>query len=342
MKKIMILRYLTYINMIEVGCYLLIHLLVLNYIEPAMTSVVLLMVCGINIWLIGNRHFQIAKYVILFVNLIQISTSTFIWFDYKAGFALYYFIMIPIVFLLFDYSIKAERNIIVAVIMLVLVLFNSAQGIDFKIDRLIFNEATYSFLYHLASGVVLIAIAALTWMFAYDAHIKQVNLNNLANTDGLTGVLNRRRFFEIAKITYAKAKKTERPFTLLIFDIDHFKLINDTYGHPAGDDVLREVASVAKRMLRKDDVIARYGGEEFAILLNGASLKDGLRVGESIRYIIKEHMFRKGHKHNIQMTISIGVASMASDEGGFESILKAADKALYKAKEGGRDMVLSP
>jgi len=124
-----------------------------------------------------------------------------------------------------------------------------------------------------------------------------------------------------------------------MFDIDHFKNINDTYGHIAGDYVLKEVAAVAKSRLRPDDILARYGGEEFAVVLPETELMGGVAIAEQLRQLIKEHTFEfEGER--IPVSASIGAAQLAPGHDAM-NLIKSADVKLYDAKRSGRDRVCS-
>jgi diguanylate cyclase (GGDEF)-like protein len=157
--------------------------------------------------------------------------------------------------------------------------------------------------------------------------------------DGLTGVHNKRFLLETLEREIPRARRHERPLTLLMLDIDHFKGINDNFGHLAGDYVLKELATALKSRLRPDDVISRYGGEEFAIVLPETPNEGGTKIAEELRHLIEEHAFTF-ETEEIKVTVSIGVAQLAEglDELAF---IKAADDRLYAAKRGGRNRVVS-
>ena len=158
-----------------------------------------------------------------------------------------------------------------------------------------------------------------------------------ATTDFLTQVANRASFDRALSDMVQDFYKRNYPFALLLIDIDNFKKINDTYGHQAGDYVLRELARVVKEQLRVRDLVARYGGEEFAVLLPGVTFSQAIRIAERIRQAIEKHLFRY-HNVEIPVTVSIGVAIMR--DGLDETFLvEKADKALYLAKRMGKNQV---
>ena len=159
-----------------------------------------------------------------------------------------------------------------------------------------------------------------------------------ARLDGLTRVFNRVTFFERVAQEVSYSQRQQSTFGLLLFDIDHFKKINDTYGHPGGDAVLCQVAARARAMLRLEDTLGRYGGEEFAILLRNSSLPGSLRVAERLRAEIADRPFEiEGHPP-VAVTTSIGVAIWATDVSQ-DTLVAQADEQLYAAKQAGRNLV---
>jgi two-component system cell cycle response regulator len=160
----------------------------------------------------------------------------------------------------------------------------------------------------------------------------------LATTDGLTGVLNRRTFNAELHGRLREAQRYNRPLSLLLLDVDHFKKVNDTYGHPAGDVVLRGIAALAQKQARETDVVARYGGEEMAVILPETDAQGAHTIAERIRKAAAaaSHATEQG---GVQVTLSIGLATWPGPGDSAEELVEAADKALYRAKQGGRNRV---
>lgn len=162
---------------------------------------------------------------------------------------------------------------------------------------------------------------------------------DLATTDGLTGALNKKAIIEFINEEYKRAQARSTPLTLILFDIDHFKKTNDTFGHPAGDHVLKETCSLIKnKMIRQRDALGRYGGEEFALLLPNTPLQIAVDVAERIRSTIEKHAF-VFEENSIPVTISLGVVALDSTTKNGEDMIALADKALYDAKNQGRNRV---
>lgn len=161
-----------------------------------------------------------------------------------------------------------------------------------------------------------------------------------ALVDGLTGLYNRRAFDDQLARALAQQDRTNGPLCVLLFDVDHFKKLNDTYGHPAGDAALKSVARSVQRALRRGDIAARYGGEEFVVILPETQADGGERLGERIREALeKATLVFEGA--SIRFTASFGLAVWPQDGREAEALLSAADRALYAAKQGGRNRVVS-
>ncbi len=164
---------------------------------------------------------------------------------------------------------------------------------------------------------------------------------HLMTYDGLTGIANKRHFEETLRAQVGRATAGAVPVSMLLFDIDHFKSVNDTYGHAAGDAVLRQVAETAKAVVPDSLLLARVGGEEFAVLANGYAMPQLLPVAEAIRAAVQGHTFRF-EDQTIPVTTSVGVAERPAGvpESGTD-LYKRADEQLYRAKQGGRNRVCS-
>jgi diguanylate cyclase (GGDEF)-like protein/PAS domain S-box-containing protein len=160
-----------------------------------------------------------------------------------------------------------------------------------------------------------------------------------ARTDPLTGVSNRLRFFEFSEHEFQVAARYQHPLSILMLDIDHFKQVNDTFGHAAGDQALRLIARAAQAQLRSTDVLARYGGEEFVALLSATDAAQAGLVAERIREHIAA-LVVETTKGNTQVTVSIGIASITPADASIDTVIQRADEALYAAKQAGRNRVV--
>ncbi len=166
----------------------------------------------------------------------------------------------------------------------------------------------------------------------------EIKLKKEAETDHLTGILNRRIFWEKLDYQIKKSKNRNNIFSLLIFDIDHFKKVNDTWGHSAGDEVLKHFTLLCLKELREGDSFSRVGGEEFALILQNASEKIALKVGERIRKSVEQHPCRT-EGFEISITVSAGCTSYTDSKINSKTLYKITDAALYKAKKSGRNRI---
>ncbi len=175
----------------------------------------------------------------------------------------------------------------------------------------------------------------------HDQRLTQLNeqLQQLAHTDDATGLFNKRRLFEQLEMEIARARRYGEVFSCLMLDIDDFKQINDTYGHQAGDEVLRQTGALLRRTLRVTDFIARYGGEEFTIILPRTNSAGAYRAAENLRSTFMSHDFAISAGH-VRLTVSIGIASCSSiGRANAQQIINHADTALYRSKRGGKNQV---
>lgn len=165
-------------------------------------------------------------------------------------------------------------------------------------------------------------------------------LQELALHDGLTGLLNRRHWESCLEREFARHNRYSNPASLVLFDIDHFKKLNDTYGHQAGDEVIRQVARITREMVRDTDYAGRYGGEEFVVLLADTPLQGASQFAERLRKAIEQ--LQVSHEQlSLQCSVSVGVACIRTDMANHQALIEAADKALYQAKSAGRNQVVT-
>lgn len=211
-----------------------------------------------------------------------------------------------------------------------LLYFNHPQTVDLKLE--IINLAVLALV--------------LTWFSVFGGYLTKLRrrlkkalatIRKLAIYDELTQIYNRRHFFEILRYQKSLCDRGTPHFSLCILDLDHFKAVNDTHGHQAGDKVLQFVAAAVETKLREIDTLARYGGEEFVVLLSGTGRADALRVSERIRYVV-EQLVIPSLPDDFKITTSIGISSYKSNRT-LESLIHCADEALYRAKAKGRNCI---
>ncbi|NQU29708.1 MAG: GGDEF domain-containing protein, partial [Anaerolineae bacterium] len=165
-----------------------------------------------------------------------------------------------------------------------------------------------------------------------------LRLEELAMKDELTGIANRRYFMLKIQEEFARAKRYKNPLALLMMDLDNLKIINDTFGHLAGDQVLLQAARVLSDYLRETDLPGRFGGDEFGIILPNTGLLEATQLGERLRQIFTQQRIEI-HQNEIQFSMSLGVAELCDNDGNADDLIHRADDALYHAKTSGRNQV---
>ncbi|HCS23956.1 MAG TPA: sensor domain-containing diguanylate cyclase [Alphaproteobacteria bacterium] len=180
----------------------------------------------------------------------------------------------------------------------------------------------------------------------YGAVVRDISKNRkteeellrLAATDPLTGAFNRREFTAIAAREALRANRYHHPLSILMFDLDHFKRLNDTYGHGAGDKALQRFTMICTNALRNVDVFGRWGGEEFVALLPETDIQGATVIGERLRRLTADNLLTY-NDHKINFTVSIGIAEFKDGETAIDGVLGRADSAVYDAKKAGRDRI---
>lgn len=171
--------------------------------------------------------------------------------------------------------------------------------------------------------------------------IQQEELKKLSFRDELTGVYNRRHFQQAINEEILRSKRYDHPCALLMLDLDYFKVINDTYGHQTGDEVLKSVSKIISHTVRPTDVVARYGGEEFSVILPETNHLNALILAERIRNEVASLIISLPNVRTITVTISVGIAAFPQNAQSDHELIAAADKALYQAKDAGRNRVFA-
>jgi len=156
--------------------------------------------------------------------------------------------------------------------------------------------------------------------------------------DGLTDIANKRHLMDYLDKELARARRHGRKLSVVMFDIDHFKDINDRYGHLTGDYVLKDLAAMLKKRIRKEELFARYGGEEFVVVLPEASREESVEFAEIVRKLVQKHPF-EFENQPISVTVSVGIASVTDKTQSVQDLLKEADENMYRAKKEGRNRV---
>lgn len=226
------------------------------------------------------------------------------------------------------------------VILITLITIFSSILLTYFISYLKQDYSNLSFSILLAIVIPLIVTSLVSWPFVnLIIRIDELEseMRKLATYDALTGLLTRRAFFNDASNFVNFAERKQMPLSLIILDFDNFKDINDSYGHPAGDKVLKHFGKSIKSIIRKSDLVGRIGGEEFSLLLPDTSEDTAIEFSERLHSIVRKSVINHSQS-TIRYTISIGLISLIpGKKDSIESIIKNADKSLYLAKEKGRN-----
>ena len=252
-----------------------------------------------------------------------------------AGFQFYMIATVPALFTNTQWSIytKILQTAIIA-------LFFIACDVLFSTWKPIypFDAQTIDLLHEINIIGVCVLTAVVSYMLYLTIKQTEQRFKRLASTDALTGLLNRRRMTEFIDKEYARSRRAFRPASLIICDIDHFKQINDRYGHDIGDQVLKAVGNIFKS-LREYDIVARWGGEEFMVLLPDTDNEIAVKVAERLRAEVAQSVISIGETQ-ISVTMTLGVAEIDTSET-WQTTFIRADKALYRGKECGRNRVMT-
>lgn len=203
-------------------------------------------------------------------------------------------------------------------------------------------EISDELIYSLLPMLILypILIGSITYNLSMQLHRQKELLKHLSRTDSLTDIFNRGYWELRAREEIVRVRRSHSPLSLILIDIDHFKQVNDTYGHSMGDHVLQQVAQYLQWNLRESELLGRYGGEEFGIILPDEDITMAWQLGERLREFIEQAEFQDPSdpgNTRLRCTISIGVAAFSDSAGDFSSWVRAADAALYEAKHTGRN-----
>ncbi len=267
--------------------------------------------------------FSLFIFFILYINTNQNNSFGLIWT-----------VFFPIFALVVN---KTLRGLLISLLFIALVVFMAYQGIG------VWQSGAWDFTSFLR---LTLALSIFTLLFyIYEVTLEKVYqqeqeamdvLQELSLNDHLTGIANRRRINNLLDIEFERARRYRTPFSIVLFDIDHFKEINDHYGHLAGDTVLKSFANQVNQSIRKTETLGRWGGEEFILILSQSDLNAAYLVAEKIRKIIAKTRFEDIDE---EITCSFGVA-IYQDGITIDELLEEADQALYQAKENGRNQVI--
>jgi diguanylate cyclase (GGDEF)-like protein len=253
----------------------------------------------------------------------------------ESGFQYYSWILLPLVFANVHRSVRVKAALAVCLIFAYVVI---DWWLHSTSPWVVVDPAALAGLRYFNIACFLTALGMIAGAHAYTVDITAQRLAALASTDMLTGMINRRRMADHLQKELALARDAKHPISVMLLDIDHFKIINDDYGHARGDQVIVAVGEVLRANMRQQDMVARWGGEEFLVLQPNASVDAARETAERIRRAVAAYVVRD-EADAIPVTVTIGVASWRDGER-MEETMQRADAALYAGKRAGRDRVV--
>ena len=289
-------------------------------------------------WSLKQGHYFYVKIAMLAAHMTQLTLAVYLWFPVDTRFNLYY-IMVPMVaFLTVEFDELRERIFAITASLIAILLYFLSELLVLDLYVYTTEPGMNRFLSGMGVLTILLPMTYIFAIYSRDLYLSHNVLEAMANTDVLTKLANRRVLYENGEEAFELAKEHNHVFTLILFDIDYFKRVNDQYGHPVGDQVLRKLAGLLHENMRAEDTISRYGGEEFAILVRRGG-ENGLTIANKLLEVISEEAFCiEGYE--IHITVSIGVAKYSKDLKDFDHMMNRADNALYKAKDNGRNQAV--
>ncbi len=282
----------------------------------------------------SSREFARLWLAVVFVA--QIAVFSVLVYPKESGFHLYIISGVPFAYLVFGHDERWRRAVTVLAMM---ATFLAAELLDNPKILGHLPATTFRVNYLIVVPLVTVLVAVVLNSFLRELHQRDEALRLLTVTDPLTGIANRRGFLERAESLLAQTLRLELPVCVLMLDIDHFKRVNDVYGHHVGDRLLQTVASALRDRLRKMDVLGRVGGEEFAVVLANTPLPMGLQLADTLRQQVASVRVEAPDGEVLRCTISVGVAALEGSEESIGRALSRADRALYQAKADGRNRV---
>lgn len=310
-------------------------IIVFSYLALYMGTLVSL--CALPVYLLSailsrKIKLRIAANILIITFISHISISSLFIFPGAYGFQ-YCLLTIPTLIWIIFGKRQIEKPIYTIIS---LICFTLAEYTE--LFHPVINTMQYHRIFHILS-IMSFTTASIICMRYYVYYIdRDTNkLSKLACTDGLTGLENKRFFDQTGELDFNTIRRADKNLSVLMIDLDHFKAVNDNYGHDAGDKILMEVGRVLKSSFRSADRVCRFGGEEFIVLLNGTGINHSLRIAEELREKIA--MLKFPDYEGLTLTTSIGIAHMTKDDKNLKEMTIRADKALYYAKESGRNCV---
>lgn len=285
--------------------------------------------------LLRRRIQFFTRYLAIITSIVMVGIQGAYFFGPSYGLQYQMFPLIVVIFLLLDFNITYERTSIYVLSLVSIGVFYFVQYTPFE-PRFAEYYLYESYYFSIALFFSFSGLLILLYYLSKEIFAAKDQLYNMATTDALTNLYNRRTFLKRGQEAFKIAERGGQHFSVVIYDIDSFKSVNDEYGHLIGDAVLKSIATLSKESIRATDLLARYGGEEFAILLPNTSPEQALVVAEKLRECIAEHVIEV-QNFSIKRSVSLGVMGYHFSITSFDDLIDKADKAMYKSKMMGKN-----
>ncbi|MDO6445741.1 GGDEF domain-containing protein [Colwellia sp. 1_MG-2023] len=332
--KIKTTNIVTLITVIISGLYTLNYIFVLQHPIVALINSLFTLCYLMPLYLNAKYLSKLAKVWFFLTLMLHLLVCTNLYVTNESGFHLYYFLVPTGAYLLFDTKDKKEKLFLSILSIILLIYCENTKNIS---PLITLSPFTNELIYQSVILFIMLEVIVVLTIFINQIESNEEQLRLQATTDSLTGIANRRYFFEKLNQLIFQEKEYPRPLSILLIDFDHFKQINDKYGHFSGDICLTEICTLTTSLLREQDIFARLGGEEFVIALPETTLQEANQIAERIRLNISEHNIMLPQQPNFNCSVSIGIASNANPDDDLDKILLHADEALYQAKSYGRN-----
>lgn len=318
--------------------FLGLYIFYIPFAQPIISLIIYVVFSMTLFWSLKQGHYLYVKSAMVGAYMTQLTLAVYLWFPRDTRINFYYIIVPVVVFLTINYEKRRERILGIFISILAIILYFLSELLILDMHLYTTDPGINRFLSSTAILIVLLPLVYVFVVYAREANISRNALEVMATTDVLTKLSNRRVLYERGTEQFNRAKEHNHVFSLILFDIDYFKSINDNYGHPVGDQMVQKLADLVARNTRAEDIISRYGGDEFAILAHRGG-ENGLTIANKLLAIISEEVFCID-QYKIQITVSIGVAKYSEDLKDFDHMMKRADNALYTAKNNGRNQAV--
>ena len=333
-------QYFNHANIVYIStfAFLILFLPIFIYINNLyviIANIITLFSSAIAIYLNQKKRFGIASFIFITALTIQAAVETYV-FGFQLGFQYYFFNMSVLIIYTNWHKISKYAGVFSQIFLFVLLYFLTRN----EPAMTVVSSGLMMFFHTINIVLNIIGVANSSYYYLKITINAQSYLKKLATTDYLTEIPNRTGFSQYYESIKDQDFHKHKAMGILMMDVDHFKNINDTYGHMCGDYILKEIASVIKKYEKENDMVARYGGEEFVFVIHNISYDEFVILSEGLRVLIEKHDV-KYQQHSLNVTISIGaVYCRDHDHEQHDLILEKADQLLYEAKKTGRNKVV--